>query len=174
MNRADHDVRKPCSEQFLLLPSGVFDDIKRSRGVSCGRMTDQVSWFATLVAVGVLAISPIAHADAVHMACSGEMLLPNSKVDTNSVLSLTIDSRAGTVTVGGYQPVGILPAPPASPKSGIQDPGNNELSFIGSTIQGVLSGNVDRVTGKANITFNVHSPEERFFSGICRPAEKLF
>ena len=69
--------------------------------------------------------------------------------------------------------MGILPARPASPKPGIQAPENNEVSFIGSTIQGVLSGRVDRVTGKANITFNVHSPEERFFSGICRPTQKL-
>jgi len=63
---------------------------KRYLRVSCG-------W---LVVVAVLAISPIAHADPVHMACSRGMLLPNSKVDTNSVLSLTIDLRAGAVTVG--------------------------------------------------------------------------
>jgi len=59
-------------------------------------------------------------------------------------------------------------------RSGIQDTENNEVSFIGSTIQGVLSGRVDRVTGEANITFNVLTPQERFFSGICRPAQKLF
>jgi hypothetical protein len=123
-----------------------------------------------LVAVAVLAISPIAHADPVHMACSGARMLPNRRVDTNSVLSLTIDLRAGTVTVGGYQPVGILPA---SPESGVQDSENNEVSFIGS-IQGVSSGSVDRVTGEANITFCVHTPQERFFSGICRPVQKLF
>jgi hypothetical protein len=88
-----------------------------------------------LVAVAVLAISPIAHADPVHMACSGAMLFPNRRVDTNSVLSLTIDLRAGTGTVGGYQPVGMLPVFPVSPESGIQDSENNEVSFIGS-IQG--------------------------------------
>ena len=137
---------------------------KRYLRVSCG-------W---LVVVAVLAISPIAHADPVHMACSRGMLLPNSKVDTNSVLSLTIDLRAGAVTVGGYQPVGILPIFPATPKSGIQDTENNEVSFIGSTIQGVLSGSLDRVTGEANITFNVLTPQERFFGGACRPAQKLF
>jgi hypothetical protein len=139
-----------------------------------GRMTDRVFKFATLVAVAVMAISPIARADPVHMACSGEMLLPNRKVDTNTVLSLTIDLRAGTVTVGGYQPVAILPAIPASPESGILDTGKNEVSFIGPTIQGVLSGSVDRITGVANITFHLHTPRERFFSGICRPAQKLF
>jgi hypothetical protein len=127
-----------------------------------------------LVAVAVLAISPIAHADPVPMACSGAMLLPNRRVDTSSVLSLTIDLRAGTVTVGGYQPVGMLPVFPVSPEAGIQDSENNEVSFIGSTIHGVLSGSVDRVTGEASITFNVHTPQERFFNGICRPAQKLF
>jgi hypothetical protein len=121
----------------------------------------------------ITATSVIARADPVQMACSGGMLLPSSKVDTNSVLSLTIDLRAGTVTVGGYQPVAILPAIPASPESGL-DTENNEVSFIGSTIQGVLSGSVDRVTGQANITFHLHTPQERFFSGICRPAQKLF
>lgn len=125
-----------------------------------------------LVAVAVLAITPIAHADPVHMACSGAMMFPNRRVDTNSVLSLTIDLRAGTVTVGGYQPVGILPAFPASPESGIQDSENNEVSFIGS-IQGVSSGSVDRVTGQTIITFYVNTPRERFFNGICRPAQKL-
>jgi len=59
-------------------------------------------------------------------------------------------------------------------RSGIQDTENNEVSFIGSTIQGVLSGRVDRVTGEANITFQLHTTQERFFSGICRPAQKLF
>ncbi len=72
---------------------------KRYLRLSCG-------W---LVAVAVLAISPIAHADPVHMACSGGMLLPNRKVDTNSVLSLTIDLRAGAVTVGGL-PTGGNPS----------------------------------------------------------------
>ncbi len=138
------------------------------------RMTDRGFKFATLLAVAVLAISPTAHADPVHMACSGEMLLPNRKVDTNTVLSLTIDLRAGTVTVGGYQPVAILPAIPASPESGILDTGKNEVIFIGSTIQGVLSGSVDRVTGEANITFHLHTTQEHFFRGICRPAQKLF
>jgi hypothetical protein len=139
------------------------------------RMTDRVFKFAALVAVGVSAISPIAHADPVHMACSGGMLLPNRKVDTNTALSLTVDLRAGTVTVEGYQPVVILPAIPASPKSGITlDTGSNEVSFVGPTIHGAVSGSVDRVTGKANITFRPHTPQERFFSGFCRPAEKLF
>jgi uncharacterized membrane protein len=97
------------------------------------------------------------------------MLLPNRKVDMNSVLSLTIDVRAGTVTVGGYQPLAILPATSASSATE-----NNEVSFIGSTIHGVLSGTVDKVTGKANITFQLQKPQEQFFSGICRPAQKLF
>jgi hypothetical protein len=127
-----------------------------------------------LVTVVMLAISTAAHADPVYMACKGQMLLPNKRVDMNATLSLTIDLRAGTVTVGGYQPVVILPAIPEPPKSGIKDTERNELSFIGSTIQGVLSGSVDRVTGEANITFQLKTPQERFFSGTCRPAEKLF
>jgi hypothetical protein len=73
----------------------------------------------------------------------------------------------------GYQPVGILPAFPAPPESGIQDSENNEVSFIGS-IQGVSSGSVDRVTGQTIITFYANTPRERFFNGICRPAQKLF
>jgi hypothetical protein len=102
------------------------------------------------------------------------MLLPNRRVDMSSVLSLTIDLRAGTVTVGGYQPVGMLPVFPVSPEAGIQDSENNEVSFIGSTIHGVLSGSVDRVTRQAIITFNLRTPQERFFNGTCRPAQKLF
>jgi len=102
------------------------------------------------------------------------MLFPNGRVGTNHVLSLTIDLHAGTVTIGGYQPVGILPAIPAAPKSGIQDAENSEVSFIGSTIHGVLSGSVDRVTGEAKITFQLKTPKEKFFSGNCKPAQNLF
>ncbi len=127
-----------------------------------------------LVAVVMLVTSTAAHADPVYMACTGQMLLSNKRVDMKATLSLTIDLRAGTVTVGGYQPVVILPAIPAPAKSGIKDTERNELSFMGSTIHGMLSGSVDRVTGEANITFDVHSAEERFFSGICRTAQKLF
>jgi hypothetical protein len=127
-----------------------------------------------LAAVAVLATSQIAHADPVHMECSGGMLLPNGKVDANTVLSLAIDLRAGAVIVGGYQPVGILPAIPAPPESSIPDTESNEVSFIGMTMQGILIGHVDRVTGSATITFQGHTPKEEFFSGICKPAQKLF
>jgi hypothetical protein len=127
---------------------------------------------AMLVAVAVLAISSVAHADPVPMKCSGETLLPNGKVDRNSVLSLTIDLQAGTVTVGDYTPLGILPAIPASP--GTLDSERNKVSFIGKTIQGALHGNVDRITGEAHIFFQVKTPQERFFSGICKPVRKLF
>jgi hypothetical protein len=128
-----------------------------------------------LLAVAVSAMSPVARADPVHMACRGQMLLPNKSIDTTAVLSLKIDLRALTVTVGGYQPVGILPPIPASQKSGIiKEAESNEVSFIGTTIGGVLSGTLDRVTGDANITFQKDKPQERFFSGICRPTERLF
>jgi hypothetical protein len=160
---ASHHDRCGASQRSRSATSREVAGRKRYFRLSCG-------W---LVAVAVLAISPMAYADPIHMACSGGMLLPNSKVDTNSVLSLTIDLRWDSDS-RGYQPVGILPAFPAMPKSGIQDTENNEVSFIGSTIQGVLSGSVDRVTGEAKITFNVLTPQERFFSGICRPAQKLF
>ena len=109
----------------------------------------------SLLAVAALAVSSAAHADPIHMACSGGMLLQNNRVDTDYVLSLTIDLSAGTVTVGGYEPVGVIP--PTSGKIG-----NNEVQFIGKTAQGALSGAVDRVTGKAEITFRVNTPQERF------------
>jgi hypothetical protein len=86
-----------------------------------------------LVAVTALAISPIAHADPVNIACSGAKLLPNGTI-TNTILSPTVDLRAGTVTVGDNQPAGILPAP-APPESGLDQSKiierRNELSFIG-------------------------------------------
>lgn len=126
-----------------------------------------------LAAAAVLAVSPIAHAEPVHMKCSGQRLLPNGRMDMDSVQSLTIDLRAGTVTVGDYQPLTILPEIPASP--GVQNTERNTVSFIGKTILGgVLSGSVDRITGKANITFQTNTPKEEFFSGICRPSQKLF
>src|SRR5260221_5799472 len=127
-------------------------------------MTDRFLKFAAIAAIGVLAVSPAAHADPVHMACSGEMLLPNKGVDTNTALSLTIDVPAGAATVGGDQPVSILPSTPAGP--GISDGGNNEVSFFGATTQGVLSGRVDRVTGEANITFHTGTSQERFLNGF--------
>jgi hypothetical protein len=98
------------------------------------------------------------------------MLSNNKVLDTNAVLSLTVDLPAGTVTVGGYPPVGIIPPIPAKP--GISNTENNEVSFFGSTSQGVLSGDVDRVTGEAYFHFN--TPQEKFFVGNCRPAQKLF
>jgi hypothetical protein len=132
----------------------------------------RVPAISLLVAAAVMVISPIAHAEPVHMSCSGAKLLPNRRVE-NSVLSLTIDLGAKTVTVGGYQPLVVMPAIPASP--GIPNTENNQVSFIGKTILGgVLSGNVDRITGEANITFQANTPEEEFFSGICRPSQKLF
>lgn len=124
--------------------------------------------FAALLAVGFFAGHSTAQADVVHMACNGKTLLPNNTVDTNSSLSLAIDLLARTVTVGGYTPVAILPA------SGISDTASNEVRFIGSTMQGILRGTVDRITGEANITFQLKTPKERFFKGICQPAQKLF
>jgi hypothetical protein len=136
---------------------------KRYLRLSCG-------W---LVAVAVLAISPIAHADPVHMACSGQMMLSNNKVqDTNAVLSLAVDLRAGTVTVGGYAPLGIYPAFPLSPSKEIQE--TNEVNFVGTKAEGGVIGSVDRVTGEAHIFFKAQTPQEQFFNGICRPAQKLF
>jgi|HubBroStandDraft_6_1064221.scaffolds.fasta_scaffold314748_1 hypothetical protein len=96
------------------------------------------------------------------------MLLQNNRVDADYELSLTIDLSAGTVTIGGYEPVGVIP-PPAPGKIG-----NNEVRFIGKTDQGALSGAVDRVTGEAEITFRVNTPQERFFSGFCKPVPTLF
>jgi hypothetical protein len=101
------------------------------------------------------------------MACSGGVLLQNNRVDSDYVLSLTIDLSAGTVTVGGYEPVGVIPPTP-------EKIGNNEVRFNGKTDQGTLSGIVDRATGEAEITFRVNTPQERFFSGFCKPVPTLF
>jgi hypothetical protein len=120
-----------------------------------------------LAAAAVLAVSPIAHAEPVHMKCSGQMMLSNNKVlDMNAVLSLTVDLSAKTVTVGSYPPLGIM-----SP--GISNT-ENEVSFFGSTSYGVLNGNVDRVTGEAYVHFFHNTPQEKFFIGNCGPAQKLF
>ena len=128
-----------------------------------------------LVAVAALAISPIAHADPVNIACSGAKLLPNGTI-TNTILSPTVDLRAGTVTVGDNQPAGILPAP-APPESGLDQSKiierRNELSFTGPK-EDNLFGRIDRVTGEANIFFQPKTPEEQFFHGTCKPALKLF
>ena len=123
----------------------------------------------SLLAAAV-AISSVAHAGPVHMKCSGEMLLPNGSVDTNHVLSLTIDIIAKTVKVAGYEPLVILPEIPASPKS-IIPAENDEVSFMGKTILGGwLHGSVDRITGEARVVFWDDTPEKEFFSGICKPA----
>jgi hypothetical protein len=95
------------------------------------------------------------------------MLHQDNRVDTDYVLSLTIDLSTGTVTVGGYEPVGVIP--PTREKTG-----NDEVRFVGKTAQGALSGIVDRVTGEAAITFRVHTPQEKFFSGFCKPVPTLF
>jgi hypothetical protein len=121
----------------------------------------------SLLAVAVLAVSSAAHADPIHLTCSGGMLLQNNKVDADYVLSLAIDLSAGTVTVGSYEPVGVIP--PARGKIG-----NNEVRFNGTTDQGTLSGAVDGVTGEAEITFRVNTPQEKFFSGFCKPVPTLF
>jgi hypothetical protein len=129
---------------------------------------------AVFVGIVSLAFSPIARADPIHMVCSGKTLLTNRTVDTNTVLSLTVDLRTEMVTVGEYQPVAILPAIPGPPTfPGLRDNGN-VVRFRGPTINGVLRGTVDRITGEANITFQLNTPQERFFRGICRTAEKLF
>jgi len=124
--------------------------------------------FRYVPAISLLAVvGSVAHADPIHMACSGGVLLQNNRVDTDYVLSLTIDLSAGTVTVGGYEPVGVIP--PTAEKIG-----NDEVRFNGKTAQGALSGVVDRVTGEAAITFRVNTPQERFFSGFCKPIPTLF
>jgi hypothetical protein len=137
-------------------------------------MLDKFSKYAiSLLAVAVLAVSPMAHADPVHMTCSGQRLLPSGAVDMDSVLSITIDLGAKTVTVAGYQPLVIIPAIPASP--GVPNTENNQVSFIGKTIPGgILSGSVDRITGEANVIFQGETPQEEFFRGVCKPAQKLF
>jgi hypothetical protein len=134
--------------------------------------TDCAFRFAALVAIGVLVIGPMAHADPVYMACTGQMLLPNKKVDMNATLSLAIDLRAGAVTVGGYQPVGLVPAIPAAP--GIPNAESNMVVFFGATSQGVLSGRVDRITGEASVHFSPDTPQDQFFDGVCKTTQKLF
>jgi hypothetical protein len=128
---------------------------------------------AMVVAVAVLAVSSTTRADPVDMTCSGGMLLPNGRVNSDHVLSLTIDMTAKTVTVGGYDPLGFFPEFPASP--GSPNTEKNEVRFMGKTdLGGWLIGSVDRITGEANISFQDHTPKEEFFSGICKPARKLF
>ncbi len=120
-----------------------------------------------MVAVVMLTISPIAHADPVHMACSGQMLLSSKRVDTDAVLSITVDMIAEKVTVGANEPVSFLPPIPGTE--------NNEVHFIGATTHGgVLHGHVDRITGETTVVFWANTPKEEFFSGNCRPAKKLF
>jgi hypothetical protein len=128
-----------------------------------GRFAPAIS----LLAVAALAVSSAAHADPIHMACSGGMLLQSNKVDEDYVLSLTIDLSAGTATVGGYEPVGVIPPTP-------EKIGNDEVRFARKTAQGALIGIVDGVTGEAGITFRVNTPREKFFSGFCKPVSTRF
>jgi hypothetical protein len=134
--------------------------------------TDSAREIGALVAIVMLVTSTAAHADPVYMACTGQMLLSNKRVDMKATLSLTIDLRAGTVTVGGYQPVGLVPAIPAAP--GIPNTESNMVVFFGATSQGVLSGRVDRVTGEASVHFSPDKPQDQFFDGVCRATQKLF
>lgn len=119
-----------------------------------------------LIATTALAINAPAHA-TVRLVCHGKTLLADGLVDGRSALSLTIDDRAGTVTVGGFQPVGILPSISTSPSE-------EEVGFIGSTSRGLIHGDVNRITGRSNITLQGETDREQFFSGICRTAQKIF
>lgn len=125
-----------------------------------------ISRCATVVFVTVAFAAPVA-ADPIYLACRGQTLLANKQVDADAALSIGIDLSDRTVTVDGNQPLTIMPTP-GSARS-------NQVEFFGQTLfSGFIHGNVDRLTGSANITFQVKAPQERFFSGTCRPSEKLF
>lgn len=111
----------------------------------------------------IVAAPAAAKDDPVYLACRGQTLLPDKRVDPGVTLSLAIDPRANTVTIEGNQAATILPGPQS-----------NQIEFLGSTLGGAIHGDVDRITGTANITFQVNTSGERFFSGVCQPAEKLF
>lgn len=108
----------------------------------------------------------MARADRVHLACDGEMrVLPTGEVDEKYVLTLTIDLRARTATVGSYAPV------PMSSKS---EGDTVVFQAEPDSTYGVSTGTLDRFTGAASIHIITLTHGLYMFHGTCRAAQKLF
>jgi hypothetical protein len=110
----------------------------------------------------------------IHMVCNGDKKLPNGRLDMNSVLSLTVNTNArgvGTVTVGGYPPMDIMPE--------IIGSNDIELHFRG-WVDGPgmnhMGGFLNRITGQLFVNFDEDAPKGHveLFGGSCKPAQKLF
>ena len=133
----------------------------------------------TSLIIAVLLLSggsafPASDDTRIHMVCSGDKKLPNGRLDMNSVLSLTVNTNArgvGTVTVGGYPPMDIMPE--------IIGSNDIELHFWG-WVDGPgmnhMGGFLNRITGQLFVNFNEDAPKGHveLFGGSCKPAQKLF
>jgi len=118
-----------------------------------------------VLTVAILIISQVAYAEPVHLICDGQTLTTNGKVHEENTRSLTIDLAAGTVTFDGSETLGILPTTP-------MDPHQDRVEFIAvpQPAIGVSIGSFNRITGVVSVEFT----DKAFYSGVCKPARKLF
>ena len=131
--------------------------------------------------VALLFATDMAHADIVHLSCTGKIdWTKPGNFETQDVgpIATAIDIDRGTVTFGGHKPWRI-----------IKDGRENFVSFEGRYIDdtGSTSGTkgawiyagglIDRVTGKAELwsrKTSVEGPILGTFDLICKPARPLF
>ena len=112
--------------------------------------------------VALVAIQ-FAQIEQLRLACRGELRTP-SGVNKRDILTVTIRSQTGTVTVDGYAPVPIT-----------SDPGDDTVTFLaGSKVEsGVTLGFFKRLTREISVHFITSEGKSRVFSGTCRRAERL-
>jgi hypothetical protein len=118
-----------------------------------------------VVVIFTLIVAPKAHSEPIRLACDGEMDSLRHGDLGKETLSLAIDLRAGgTVTVEGYEPVGIF-----------GDYAGERVEFMSESGsgEGVSAGSINRITGAASILIVTRADVHRFY-GICRPAKRVF
>jgi len=93
------------------------------------------------------------------------VLSPNGNANESYTLSLSIDRGAGTVEVGSWGTAPIISKP---------DDDTLVLMARPGTVEGPMSGSINRVTGMTSINIITSFDRLWSFRGRCRTAQRLF
>ena len=118
------------------------------------------------VSIALMLVCSEAMAEVTYLSCSGTIIRARIPKELSSeeqwALSLIVDSDGETITVDDHEPVKLS--------------GGNVLTFMSAdpTQEGVSTGTLNRITGKASINIIDPNLGLLMFAGICKKAQKIF
>ena len=109
--------------------------------------------------VMLLLLTASAHAAPLYLSCRGEARMGTVGEPEPATISITIDGT--NVKVEDLAPVKIFSK-------------DEDVWTFGSGGVGVWYGEINRITGQAQIMISVNKSINSFFDGVCHKSEKLF